>query len=176
MPNLITGLRLGLTIAFPFIDPRWWALVILCAALSDLADGFIARRFNLTTWIGSLLDAVADKAFTLTVLITYIGTGRLQWWHVMLLFVRDFSVAFAALFAVVERQWGAFRLMSSRYYGKLTTMIIFTLLIVIAIWPDAHASVLLLIVLGTASSAAAGIDYFIQFLNTHARWKRGELR
>ncbi len=174
-PNLLTGLRLGLTFAFPFIEPRWWALVILVAGLSDLADGFIARRFDLATWIGGLLDAVADKAFTLVVLVTFILTGRLAWWMVAVLFIRDIAVVVAAVFAVAVREWGAFRLMSSRWFGKLTTTVIFTLLVVVALWPEQRTATLVLVSIGAVLSCAAGIDYFVQFLAIHARWKRGEL-
>lgn len=175
VPNLLTGLRLGLTIAFPFIDPPWWPIVIVIAGGSDLADGLIARAFNLSTWIGAMLDAVADKAFTLTVLITYILTGRLAWWMVALLFLRDIAVGIAAAFTIAHRQWNAFRLMSSRWYGKVTTAVIFALLLVVALWPQARTTIVTLVAIGAASSLAAAVDYLTQFLQVHARWKRGGL-
>ncbi|NJN49797.1 MAG: CDP-alcohol phosphatidyltransferase family protein, partial [Alkalinema sp. RL_2_19] len=55
IPNLLTVLRLAATVAFVVVDPRWWGWIILAAALSDYIDGVLARRFNLTSWIGALL-------------------------------------------------------------------------------------------------------------------------
>lgn len=50
---------------------RWWAVsVFMVAALTDLVDGFLARRFNQATRLGAVLDPIADKLLVLTALIT----------------------------------------------------------------------------------------------------------
>jgi len=168
---MLTGLRLGLAIAFPFIDPRWWAVVIIAAGASDLLDGLVARRFNLTSWIGGLLDAVADKAFTLTVLLTYLIVSELLWWQLILVLLRDCTVLLIAAYAALLREWGAFKRMASRLLGKVTTALHFALLLVIAIWPDEHTVVRTLLYATALSSLAASIDYFVQFLHTWRWWK-----
>lgn len=171
IPNVLTVLRLALTVTFIVVDPKWWGFIILAAALSDYADGVIARQFNLTSWIGALLDAIADKAFTITVIVTYILTGRLEWWQALLLVARDVVVAFVAFFAAAVRDWTSFKRMSSRYYGKITTAVIFALLLVIAFWPGNHTASITLIVLASACSVVAAIDYAMQFVVEYKSWK-----
>lgn len=170
VPNTLTGLRLGLTIAFPFVDARWWPIVIVLAAASDFIDGFIARRFDLTSWIGGLLDAAADKAFTLTVLLTYTLTGALLWWQLALLLLRDITVLLIAAYAALLREWGAFQRMASRLPGKITTALLFVLLLVIAMWPDERAAILITLYAASFWSLVAAVDYFVQFLHTWRWW------
>lgn len=171
IPNLLTALRLALTVAFIFVDPKWWAWIIIAAALSDFADGYLARRYNLTSWIGALLDAIADKAFTVTVLVTYILTGRLEWWQALLLIARDLVVAFVAAFTAVVGEWRSFKRMKSRWFGKITTAMIFLLALAIAIWPNERLTIMILFIAAAACSLAAAVDYYLQFPRELRAWR-----
>lgn len=171
IPNVLTAVRLGLTVAFIFVDPKWWAWIIIAAALSDFADGFLARQYKLTSWIGGILDAVADKAFTIAVLVTYILTDRLQWWQALLLVSRDIVVAFSAIYAAVEREWRSFKRMGSRWFGKITTAMIFLLVLAIAVWPNERVLMMILFIAAAASSIAAAIDYYLRFLGEWRQWR-----
>jgi CDP-diacylglycerol--glycerol-3-phosphate 3-phosphatidyltransferase/cardiolipin synthase len=171
IPNVLTVVRLGLTVAFIFVDPAWWAWIVIAAALSDFADGFLARRYKLTSWIGGLLDAVADKAFTVTVLVTYILTERLQWWQALLLVTRDIVVAFSAIYAAAQREWPSFKRMGSRRLGKITTAMIFLLALAIAVWPGQRLLIMILFIAAAASSIAAGVDYYLQFVHEYRAWR-----
>ena len=172
VPNVLSGLRLGLALTFPLIEPRWWLTAIAAAALSDLADGLIARHFGVTSWVGGLLDAIADKAMTLSVLLTFMWAGVFTGWQVLPLLARDITVGLIALYAVCLREWGAFRMMPSRMLGKLTTVaIIVTFLIALMTqhaWsPAQRVAYFLAMVL----SGAAAADYLGQFLMAHRAWK-----
>jgi CDP-diacylglycerol--glycerol-3-phosphate 3-phosphatidyltransferase len=74
---------------------RWWAVAaFVVAALTDLVDGFLARRFNQRTRLGAVLDPIADKLLVLTAVITL---SAVQWgegwsipiWFAALVIVRD---------------------------------------------------------------------------------------
>lgn len=68
IPNLITCCRILLTVCLPFTVPfgkNFLILYTLCG-VSDMADGYLARRLNLTSNLGSLLDTVADTLFLFT--------------------------------------------------------------------------------------------------------------
>jgi phosphatidylglycerophosphate synthase len=72
--------------------PAVW--IVLAAGLSDVLDGFIARRWDLTSRIGALMDAVADKSFQFTALVTITVLGRpvftqLPVWLLIAVFLRD---------------------------------------------------------------------------------------
>ena len=80
IPNALTTIRLLLTVPLAYslwVGDTWLALGLLSfAAISDLADGFLAREFNLRTKVGAWLDPVADKTLITTVLVTLTLKGR----------------------------------------------------------------------------------------------------
>lgn len=90
-PSLISLVRVPLAVLFPFtIDRPGAALVVLGAAgLSDILDGWVARRFQQETAIGAMADALSDKAFALTVVLALLSRGRLGWLELFLLGTRD---------------------------------------------------------------------------------------
>ena len=101
LPNIITVARIAacpvifvLAIA-PGIGARVWAFVLFVAAgLSDVWDGWLARRYDLITDTGKLLDPIADKlllvaTFVPFYLVSHRGTeeGLIPWWGAMPLWV-----------------------------------------------------------------------------------------
>lgn len=157
IPNALSVLRLGIAIAFPFLAPGWWRLpIVLIGTLTDLADGIIARRLGVTSWVGGLLDAVADKALTLSVLVTLTIEHRLAWWHLALILSRDLAVLGIAGLAASARAWGAFTRMPSRWAGKTATALIFVTMLAALSVPGVVGW--LAPIAGLASVVAAG-DY-----------------
>ena len=82
IPNLLSLLRLVLVPVFAvvFFQPapdahRWAVLIYLTAFLTDVADGWIARHFNQITKLGRILDPLADKLMTFTVIICITATA-----------------------------------------------------------------------------------------------------
>ena len=96
VPNILTVARL---VALPFIVWTYavyapgaaWATawIVLFAALSDVADGLIARRFDVQSEFGRWVDPIVDRLFffTLVAMLWYFGT--LPWWAVVPLLLRD---------------------------------------------------------------------------------------
>ncbi len=75
LPNLLTMVRMALIPVFWILmlgyNLNYWALVTFCiATLTDVVDGYIARKCNLITDFGKLFDPLADKLMVLSVLIT----------------------------------------------------------------------------------------------------------
>ncbi|MBI1683590.1 CDP-alcohol phosphatidyltransferase family protein [Caulobacter hibisci] len=100
LPNLLTALRL---LALPFLawavmaDAGWAALALfLGAGLTDVLDGWIARRFGLTSAFGAMFDLLADRLLTLVSLGALMAAGAFPGaWIVvpLLLIARNFFVA-----------------------------------------------------------------------------------
>lgn len=90
-PALLSWSRLIFGAVFPFVvNKPLVALAVLAAAgLSDVLDGWVARRYRMVTAAGTLLDPITDKLFVLSVAISLVATGRLSWWMVLLLSVRE---------------------------------------------------------------------------------------
>ena len=83
LPNILTVARIAITpvvAALPFIDGYWpkvaCFVLFVAAAVTDVIDGRIARRDNLVTDLGKLLDPLADKLLLLATLGARSGTSR----------------------------------------------------------------------------------------------------
>lgn len=68
------------------------ALVYAGAALTDLLDGYLARRMNIVSVLGQFLDPLADKLLVMASLIWLIPLGRIPEWAVVLLLGREISI------------------------------------------------------------------------------------
>lgn len=101
LPNALTVLRtllvplLGwMLIAHP--DQPGWRLattgLFLAAMLTDLIDGHLARKYDLITSFGKLMDPIADKAMTGMALIGLSVIGELPWWITVIILVREWGI------------------------------------------------------------------------------------
>jgi cardiolipin synthase len=164
IPNLLTLLRLALTVVVPFVHGHWLAIVIVAAGLSDYADGAIARRWGMTSWIGGFMDGIADKVFMITTLFTLAWRGQLEAWWLPLLVSRDLAVGVVVLYLLVTRDWTSFPRMQSRWFGKAATACAFPLLVVAALHERPTMVVTALAMLTAALALAAAGDYLLQFV------------
>lgn len=102
LPNFLTLTRLVATPAIGYLiihDHHLYAFSLFTyAAVSDLLDGWIARRWNLQTVVGSVVDPMADK-FLMTTLVTCLAVnGSLPMPLAALILGRDVSLAISALY------------------------------------------------------------------------------
>lgn len=156
IPNLISLSRLGLACIFPFSPPQIWIWLICGSGCSDALDGWLARRWQVTSWQGGLLDAVADKMFVLSALGTLAWTGIFPLWWIPLILARDLTVACIAAYAALMRSWSSFQQMSSRWSGKIATAGQFLLLVTAVLFPMFTSTVLCVAIL---CSVVAAVDY-----------------
>ena len=169
VPNVLSVGRLGLAAIFPFIPAEyeywhWRVVVVAAAGFSDWLDGFVARRYGVKSPSGILLDAVADKLFVFSVLLTLtIKEPRLlEWWQMLLVIARDLAVAFVAAYVAGKRDWPAFRRLVPRLPGRLTTGFQFALFIAVLIWEGSTFATVVLS-LTVLCSLLAGMDYLGYF-------------
>ena len=79
----------------------WAAVVFVFAAGTDFVDGELARRMNLVTSFGKIVDPIADKALTGTALVGLSWLGDLPWWVTVVILVREIGVTILR-FAVIK--------------------------------------------------------------------------
>jgi cardiolipin synthase (CMP-forming) len=129
VPGLLSLSRLGFAGAFPFaFDRPGAALAVLAvAALSDILDGWYARRFGQVTPTGAALDPVTDKLFVITVAVTLVLGGRLALFDVILLSTREIAELPLVLWIAVSRRARGLRAAhaSANVPGKLATVLQF---------------------------------------------------
>ena len=160
-PNILSFCRLCLAFAFPFVSENIWIWLILIGGASDFFDGWIARRWNLTSWQGGLLDAIADKLFVFSALTTFVMAGKFSVLFIPFVIARDLTVAFIACYAVYCRAWDSFTKMDARLPGKIATAGQFLLMVVVGSIPQ-YTNVALYLASGISSIAA--LDYATLFI------------
>jgi CDP-diacylglycerol--glycerol-3-phosphate 3-phosphatidyltransferase len=105
-PGLLSLARVPLALAFPFvIESTAWALALLVlAGVTDVLDGYCARRFGMVTPTGAALDPVTDKFFVLTVAVTLVRSGHFSPLAVLCLSTREIlELPLVVWFAVSPR-------------------------------------------------------------------------
>ncbi|XXG96696.1 hypothetical protein Hte_002986 [Hypoxylon texense] len=102
VPNILTFSRL---VAAPFIgyaivhDAHVWALSLFAyAGISDLLDGWIARRWKLQTVVGSVVDPMADKILMTVLTVSLAYGGALPMWLAVIILGRDVGLGIAAIY------------------------------------------------------------------------------
>lgn len=128
VPSLLSLARLPLAAVFPLAlgDVRAAFGVLAAASLSDVLDGWWARRFHQATALGAVVDGACDKVFVATVAVTLGVTHRLSWPEVLLLGARDGGEAVLAA-VVLSRGDARARHEEQRAgpWGKAATMVQF---------------------------------------------------
>lgn len=101
IPNFLSFARLVSVplIVWLILESRmtlaFWLFVT--AGVTDAVDGFVAKRFNAKTELGSYLDPLADKALLVGVYVTLGWTGHIPLWLVILVAFRDLTIVGGAL-------------------------------------------------------------------------------
>ena len=124
VPNALTVLRF---ILIPFIlislknnDYISTFILLTLSGLTDVLDGTIARKFNLISNFGKLMDPLADKLTQLTVLTTLALKGVIPIWMIIVLAIKECAMIAGASFL-----YGKELVVSSRWYGKLATVLFY---------------------------------------------------
>lgn len=162
VPNLLSAARVPLAVVFPFAasSPAGALGVLGAAGMTDVLDGWTARKLGQATPMGALVDGIADKVFAGSVLGSLVGAGVLSPVTALLLATRELLELPLALRIVLspkarllERDRGANRL------GKLAT----TLELASVVAAVVRAPGTRLLVAATALvGVAAGASYWLR--------------
>lgn len=147
VPNLLSLVRI---ILIPFMiyiylfqkDYILAACVLAVSYASDLADGIIARKFDMVSDLGKILDPLADKLTQASMLVCISIGHKYGWALFALLFVKEIMTALAGYFAV--RRTGV--VSGAKWYGKVCTVALnamFALLLFIPIPAEAELTVMI---------------------------------
>jgi cardiolipin synthase (CMP-forming) len=103
IPNLITLARILSVPVMVWAIMNGWMLaaflLFLAAGVSDAIDGYLAKRFAMTSELGSYLDPLADKALIVSIYVTLGVSGEIPRWLVILVVSRDIMIVGAVLLA-----------------------------------------------------------------------------
>ena len=165
IPNTLTVLRFFL---LPFIiyylanDQFILAITFLTlSGLTDILDGTIARKFNLITNFGKLIDPLADKITQLSLLGTLVVKNIIPLWILVIVLVKE-----AAMVAGASFLYGKELVVSSKWYGKASTVLFYFAIVLSMIFKDLQiqSSIdLILYYIAVAMTLFSLVMYFREF-------------
>ena len=170
LPNTITVVRIlvvPVVMVLITVPERWaaWTAMILfiAASLSDIVDGYLARKLGLQSVLGAFLDPLADKLLVIGAMVMLVPTGRLPAWMVALFILRELTITSLRTIAISEgiviaaSKWGKYK---TAYQD---TALCFLLLHYPVFGMDAHTVGYVLMWLALFFTLFSGVHYFIGF-------------
>ncbi|MDO9516407.1 MAG: CDP-diacylglycerol--glycerol-3-phosphate 3-phosphatidyltransferase [Syntrophales bacterium] len=177
LPNSITLLRLAVipVLFLLLLSPgRILSMVIavlfIIASITDLIDGYVARKYNIVTTMGKFLDPVADKLVVTTAMIMMIPIDRIPAWIVAVIIMRDLLVDGLRSIASAEGL-----VIDASRLGKQKTLCQIIAVSALLIHYDtvfsldAHAVGIVVLYLALALTLWSGADYFMKFYKQKIR-------
>ena len=133
LPNKLTMARtimVPIVMALMIAQQNIAALIVFAiASITDFLDGYIARKYNLVSSFGKIMDPLADKLLAFGALITFIQIGIVSVWAPIIIIAREFFVTSMRVVAVSKG-----KVIAASWWGKIKTnvqlfAIIFALLL-----------------------------------------------
>lgn len=136
LPNQLTILRIILAPIFVFFilinntQSRLIAsFVYLFASITDLYDGYIARKYGFITEFGAFLDPLADKILTTSAFLSFWILGYIQLWMIFIIVLRDIIITTLRTYGSIND-----KPIKTRWHGKLKTLSQNTLVYIVLIF------------------------------------------
>lgn len=135
IPNVLSVIRLALIPLIVWLycaekSPIGTAVVVVLSGITDVVDGWIARRFHMVSDVGKALDPIADKLTQLAILICLVT--RFPWilFPLCLMVVKELSAI--VLRGMILKKTG--EVQSAVWHGKVNTFLLDTVLLIHILW------------------------------------------
>lgn len=135
IPNLLSLFRLFLIPLLIWLycvkqKSLWTGGILLLSGITDVVDGYIARRYHMTSDVGKILDPIADKATQAAMLYCLLSRFPLMLAPLVLLLMKDIFVG-ATAFMVIQKRGIVF---GAKWHGKVATCLLYTMMFVHIVW------------------------------------------
>ncbi len=121
-----------------------------------MVDGYLARKYNLVTELGSMLDPLADKLMTLTVFLSLLIAGKISWFVAGVIFFRDTGMIISSVFFHMKGK----KTVPANILGKMTTVLFYVAILMITFQLPYHMGFLWVVIL---FSFFTSINYIFEF-------------
>ena len=147
IPNLLSFFRLCLIPVFMWLycverNYLWTGIILIISGLTDTVDGIIARKFNMISDLGKVLDPIADKVTQAAMLFCLLTRFPLMIAPLALMVVKEFFMGVTGL--LVIRKTG--EVFGADWHGKVNTWLLYAMMILHVFWyniPDTVSRVLI---------------------------------
>ncbi|MBI5808511.1 MAG: CDP-alcohol phosphatidyltransferase family protein [Ignavibacteriales bacterium] len=179
LPNLISLFRLLLFIPFLFLfnnyasieNVRTYILILIFVAfISDLLDGYIARKTNSISELGKIVDPLADKVLVALIIINLYLLNEIPVFYFWIVITRDICIFIGGI--IVSQKIG--KVLSSNLLGKLTVLSI-GIFIITTLLNSSHSDILynLILITSCALCMASLIGYLMRAIEM-IKWNNNE--
>ena len=161
LPNLFTLARLLLApfIAYDILHSHYGRAIVLlfAAGFTDVIDGFLARRLQISTRAGAYFDPIADKILLSVIYVSLGLAGVMPWWMVAVVFGRDVLILAMAGYGLL---FTSLRKFPPSVWGKISTFLqIAAALVVMGSRAGIPAPVTLALSLMIVGTVISGLHY-----------------
>ncbi len=172
IPNILTFIRLLLVPAYWvlfFNSSVWWALgVFVLASVTDVLDGRIARKYNMITPLGKVLDPFADKIMQISVMLSIVIHGALHYVFAVLIIIKE-TYMIVCSFLLLKKDIVVY----SNIFGKTATVALFISFFVmfleigfqqsgLAVWQTMNVVGTILVAISLVLSWIAAVMYTVK--------------
>lgn len=134
IPNILTGIRFALIPIFAYYlytEQYLTAIILfLLSGITDVLDGYIARKFNMITSWGKLADPIADKLMQITALVLLTIKGMIPVIIIVIVILKEGFMGIGSILLYKTKKY----IVSANWYGKMATVIFFIAIIVIILF------------------------------------------
>ena len=170
IPNLLSLFRLLLIplIVWLYVskEANYGALgVVMLSGLTDIVDGFIARRFNMISDLGKILDPVADKLTQAALFICLASRYRLMWMLFCVFAVKELAMMIIGVIDMKKTD----SVNGARWYGKVNTAVVYGTIIVLLLMPELDAVIAGAVLVFDAVVMTASLLMYVHFYVKHIK-------
>lgn len=137
IPNILSFFRLCLIPLFVWLycvkkDYMWTAIVLLLSGATDMADGYIARRFQMVSALGKVLDPIADKLTQGAMLLCLFTRFPYMLAPVIFLVIKEVFDGVMGLLVIKKTK----QVFSADWHGKAATFLLYAMMLIHLVWYD----------------------------------------
>ena len=177
IPNLLTYLRILLVPFFvwsylavekptDYVVP---AILLFISAISDFADGYIARHFGMITQWGKIIDPIADKLSQIAIALCLVVRYPWIWVLIAIFVVKELVFMFASLKVLKVGK----TLDGALWFGKLSTAVFYIVMIILIAYPPMPAPIAYcLIAIAGAFLILSGVLYPVRLYELYQEYQR----
>ncbi len=172
LPNFLTTIRLILVpFMTGFLISKNYTMAIsfyVLASITDVLDGYIARKYNLITKLGKILDPMADKLLQFAALVGLWIVDIIPFWITLIFFLKEIFMGLGAIKLLKNKDI----VVPSKWFGKMSTVFFFIAIVFSMLSENVlilKPYVLPMFILALVSLFFAFIMYLLNFLKVEKK-------
>ena len=162
IPNLLSLVRLLMIPVIVWLkEKNYYAAtsMVFASGITDIADGIIARKCNMVSDFGKILDPIADKLTQATLIICLSSKYPKMLWLIVLFAVKEFIMALLGYITIKSKD----SVNSAKWDGKVSTFVLYASMILMILIPDLPIEIVNALTLLCAAILSLSLILYIRF-------------